>query len=728
MIILLVIIVIGVSIQSYISFKNAASSSELKALKADISQNQVSQVNYIKQQVASIPTINPTEITDLKNRVASIATQTSLPVVLNELSVKNFGVVGDGVTDDTEALRKAHTEANRQKKAISYSGINTIAIQSGAKIVINTSVDFANCNFKVLGGYNQTPSWSPDATIKTMFIVQDSSTPLITVSAANVTDPSLNLRKGSNMPTLGVFNGTGYASITAPYLISGRDKSKTDTANYQQVFKVHRNGRVSHPLAVDLTKFNGLPNFNIQYRKSPENTIVLKNFYCREVMGDKGWNSQTFFSVQRNNVRIQDIIIDAPTSDESYKALNVFINVSSACDITIDRYKTTGQYDGYSLSLGGAADIYVNEMHTLSNWGSHGNNHISGLYINNCVLNRVEAHAGGFNIFVRDSVLHQYGVYYGWGGGIISVKNTVCVQCPAIRTRADYGNTFFGELVVDSVEMVQGPQDTQASDQLEIYVVNLADHGTGMGSTAVDVFCPEIISINNITFSQRGPAYKDVMRIVPLRMKVFDTAKAVYAPSVITISNIKHPNKWTCTIPLDLTNMESNGTELRLLVDNIRCTNFTGGDMWSLSGISEYTKQASRTIKTPVTILAYINNVSTFYIETAIASRANVLQISNSILYGVDVPVNFGLVEIDNCNFTSPPDMNGMSLIIGSNNTSIMDTIFGGVNGIQWDLSRAKLLQGVAISTNNNVTALLPTGVTYATAFTGWKNTSLFRA
>lgn len=74
------------------------------------------------------------------------------------VSVKDFGAVGDGVTDDTESVIKAHTHANSIGVSVSYSGISMIALQADAQIPLKTSVDFEGCQIVILGGVNTPPS------------------------------------------------------------------------------------------------------------------------------------------------------------------------------------------------------------------------------------------------------------------------------------------------------------------------------------------------------------------------------------------------------------------------------------------------------------------------------------------------------------------------------------------------------------------------------------------
>lgn len=46
-----------------------------------------------------------------------------------QLYAKMYGVVGDGITDDTSALRSAHAAANALKVPLSYAGLPTVAVQ-----------------------------------------------------------------------------------------------------------------------------------------------------------------------------------------------------------------------------------------------------------------------------------------------------------------------------------------------------------------------------------------------------------------------------------------------------------------------------------------------------------------------------------------------------------------------------------------------------------------------
>jgi len=470
------------------------------------------------------------------------------------VSVKDFGAVGDGVTDDTEKIRAAHVAANLIGATVSYRGLNSVAIEADAQIPVKTSVEFYGCSLVLLNGINVTPSFS---TFNTTYVVTDDACPLVSVTGAVAAS---DLKAGSYTPTKGLFDGPGYASLTCAFAIPNR--AETGTQNYKQTFKVNREGRVSNPLSVDLQA--QAASITVNYRKASADRLTINGLTVTET----GWNNQRVFYIQRCNVSILNTTILYTTAG-TYDNIDNLIRVEDSSDVLIDNFITTGRpvtatVGSYALALEGAADIFVSRMNAITGWGCMGNNHVNGLYVTESVVNRIESHNGAHNLFVSNCDLHEIGVVYGWGGGVIQVSNCRLHQA-AVATREDYSGQFFGSILVSDCVIC-------SNFTSKYYVVDLTTTPLG-ASTAI--YAPRTISITGIT--RINPGSTNVSVIAPLGLTLKDASSVVYAPSDITIGNIQGYGRWYCNTEVDWLGLEASPESA--FQTNVTLYNITGSEV-----------------------------------------------------------------------------------------------------------------------------------------------------
>lgn len=137
-------------------------------------------------------------------------------------------------------------------------------------------------------------------------------------------------------------------------------------------------------------------------------------------------------------------------------------DIKDCFDVTIDNFKfdprvkpTEGTYAMLFTNIVRMRLInLVGEAHsdTIKYWGAMGSNFIKDLYIYNCHMNRIDCHAGAYNITIKDSFIGEEGVKVS-GGGKLVIENCFVYQ-NLLELRCDYGSRWNGDIVIKNITIV----------------------------------------------------------------------------------------------------------------------------------------------------------------------------------------------------------------------------------------------------------------------------------
>ncbi len=624
-------------------------------------------------------------------------------------AIKQFGVVGDGIVNDTVAITRYHTFCNTVNATTSYKGLSSILVNANAQISVQTGVDFANIPIKIANGIVGTPVG--ESTLLKCFIINDPTCPVVTATGSVA---AINLVKGSSTPTLGLFDGHGFAQLECAFQVPNR--AKTGTMNYTQAFKVNRLGVCSQPLSVDLQAYTAA--ITVSYRKTSKTRLEVQNIRLE----DENFNSFCLLRIERCNVKVSNFTVLTNSESGTYVNADRIISIHSGSDIYIEDFITTGRQvstsiGSYALEADGAADVYVAKMNALTGWGATGTNNINGLHYINCVLNRVDTHSSAHNIFVDNSTINGMGVIYGWGGGVIKVTNCEVIDAPVIATRSDYGGTFFGDLIASNITV-------HAPGTSTYYAIDLLSNPLGASTT---VACPNKITVNQLNRVSKSASTAE---LVPVAIKISGTS-VVTAPELIDITNIYSLIGWRFGLRLDLFNMERSvsSSVTRLNVSNVHADAVTSGSASVLStGVLDFAS-----VLTPSTrpgLVASFNDVWNIGFQSKLVTGLTINFSNNSIINAVVVDTASGTqptIRYDNCKFTTPASgftsapvggtTSGTSAYTSVQNCEIANSAF--------DFSLVAALMGNLVRSNGSAITW-PAGVTATIAFTGYRKAGFF--
>ncbi|HHO0374420.1 TPA: hypothetical protein ACRR6V_002443 [Enterobacter hormaechei] len=362
----------------------------------------------------------------------------------------NFGVSDTG--DMTERVRKMHAYCNYSGEEAVYYGLKTVSIKSTADIAVNTGID--GCGVTLKFPQDQV---LPDWTFIPAFRVSDPLTPLETVPETWSSGTLLADRTTLTNTTYSFKEGV----ICFDTQINFGKRYVTDSVFYKlrQVFKVFQGGVLEYPIDISIS---GGTLGTVQFRKQPGAWLSIRNI----VIDVSSSPQLQAFSIERNKCHMDKIQF---INDTNINNIRTVIYLSKVCDIYLSNWLGVGNdYNGTaSYLLGGdfVASLTVENCGVDGGAPSVGFNVINGVRVTGSHLNRFDAHAFFHNFFTENSTYGVYGVTYGVGGGILSVKDCVFIkgkvpgrgdfttigEYDLITARGDYGGIFYGNIIVDGV-------------------------------------------------------------------------------------------------------------------------------------------------------------------------------------------------------------------------------------------------------------------------------------
>ncbi len=398
------------------------------------------------------------------------------------VTYEDFGAVGDGKTDDFDAIVKTHEYANANGLKVFANETATYYIGGADKTAyIMTDTDWSTAEFVIddtnvenrsswifnvapsKGGINITDKVSPlksDA--------QNIGTSLESKSMVVLTDSNVkryirkgaNQNSGSNQTDVILVDENGNISPETP-LIWDFD-SVTSAAAY--------------PIDTETLTLNGG-----RFTTLANNDASEYNYYARGIL------------VKRSNTVIDRIYHDIRNEGKTGAPYSAFVSLSYCADVTVKnstftghkKYTTTGSA-GTSVTMGtydiGAAMAVnakfincnqTNDITDIDYWGIAGTNYCKNLVYDGCALSRFDAHQGVLNATVINSVLGHHGIKL-IGSGTALIENTTVLSDSFIALRSDYGSTWNGNLVIRNCKFYPTGVSTHIID-----AENTEDHNFG---------------------------------------------------------------------------------------------------------------------------------------------------------------------------------------------------------------------------------------------------------
>lgn len=478
-----------------------------------------------------------------------------------QINVSDFGVSGSG--DETEKLRAAHAKANELGIPVVYD-VKEVTVAGKADIEVRTSVDFNNCMIKPIASdalsYDTTP------------VYRLVGNPLVDVTASVI---KTQYTKGvMSLPCLSAYSRKTLIVSSSQYFcyrssLGASSGTPSGTEYKTSINRIDKYGSLEYPLEHGFTS-----DAYVSSRVRDDEDFVMT---MRGLTIDlSNYQTGCFFKVERSQVHFEKHILRdyANTKVTNIRQLYYLGECVSQIvfrDIYGEANSSFGSTEGTYVFTGrGACDILFDNVHSLQGWGSIAFNVVQGVNVVNSTVNRFDVHYHGYNIYVDNCRLSEFGITMGCGGGDLIVTNCnrnigslndfyqyssanpLVYMLSVIYFRGDYGNYFDGNIVVDGVKMELSRDNifsTATESAPGVLSVVSFNAGKARGSSVADSYADygytapvpwgNSITVKNVTLHLHNAAQRaSWVSLVGVNYGKRWVAPSVLPAPVITVENL----------------------------------------------------------------------------------------------------------------------------------------------------------------------------------------------
>lgn len=349
------------------------------------------------------------------------------------LTFEQFGAIGDGVTDDSDAIKDCIEKANKTGMSI-----RCVPNQSYKVSAISQVVD---CNIDFNGS---------------SLIMPESG---IVFTTKRGTDMLIN----SDIIKRGALEGIVLTnkSFTVTTTMSQGKRYNSSSENelyYMQHMCTDEDGNfINTPWYQDVVSGQTWTLTNVM---DLQPSITIEN--VKIVMDDTSNTISRFLDCFRNNVHLKNIIVVNPINVTSGGYL-IGLNHCSNCSVSNVRgcnLNLSSSVYGYFLQTFCASDIVVEDVQLSGKgWGWNANTAVSNMAFRHCNVNRIDVHYNWYGYFVADdcfiSGLQSVINIGGMGYGLFKVSNCAIEKdslftSAFINFRNDAPAIFDGEVLIEN--------------------------------------------------------------------------------------------------------------------------------------------------------------------------------------------------------------------------------------------------------------------------------------
>lgn len=379
-----------------------------------------------------------------------------------------FGAVGDGQTNDFDAIKRAHEYANEHNIAVKADSGAKYYIGAVEDVVtVKTNVDWSGAEF-IIDDKSAEPNsrvwWYP------LFKVSSEK------AAENIAVP-LGYSLKSGQQNIGLhFDSRVMLCI---YNEEKRDFIRHGAFDHsgsarQEIILVDKDGNVdaSTPIQWDYAKVTKITAYSID-----DAPLLLRGGKFVTIANDDPEILHYFergIRVERANVTVKNVSHYVTDEGATGSPYNGFFRTNFANNVTFENCVMTG-HRIYKNNLGNDQGTYDTRLGSSNNirylnctqsndhtdktfWGIMCSDYCKNLYMDGCRLSRFDAHQGVYNATITNSDIGQN--ISVTGGGLLKIENVV-KRCAAatyfnrfVTLREDYGSFFYGDIIIKDSTLI----------------------------------------------------------------------------------------------------------------------------------------------------------------------------------------------------------------------------------------------------------------------------------
>jgi len=415
------------------------------------------------------------------------------------ITYSEHGAVGDGVTDDFEAIIKAHTAANVAGLPVKAEAGKTYYIGNVNRTApIQTDTDWTDAKF-IIDDIEVEPRNSHVFHISSKL----PSVRITTVTTLKKNQSKLDL----SLPQDALIDVTD--NNIRRYIRFGPNQNEGSAQT--DIFLVDKEGNVdqSTPIIWDFDTITAITAYPIDTE-----TLTIKGGHFTTI-ANRSESRYSYYnrgiSITRSNVTVDGIYHAVTEGEDTGKPYSGFISIARCTNVLVQNSTFSGRK--YYITIGAAGtpvsmgtyDLNVNKannvtfknckqtnsIHDTRYWGIFGSNFSKNLTFDTVEFSRFDAHQGVTNATIKNSVLGHQGINL-IGQGIFLLENTKVTGGTLINLRSDYGSTFEGEIIIRNCEFL--PRNGVQSDAVLIGGNNSGQHDFGY-----TCYMPRKITIEGLT-------------------------------------------------------------------------------------------------------------------------------------------------------------------------------------------------------------------------------------
>lgn len=425
----------------------------------------------------------------------------------------DFGAIGDGKTDDMEAIVAAHNFANKYKlKVKADKGFKYYISGKNRTAEIQTDTDFGTADFII----DDTDVQDIKSNI---FSIESTLTP---IKPEGLSYLKRNQEKiDITLPTSCLITVTD--SNIKRYIRYGLNQN--NGSSQTDIFIADQNGNVdtNAPIIWDFDQITDIIALPIDEK------VLTITGGCFTTIANQAESKYTYYGrgigIKRSNVLVDGVKHQIKGEGDHGAPYRGFFDISGCSNVTVRNVLLTGHKTystigsaGKSVSMG-SYDLNVyralnvsfinctqtNSIDDNTYWGILGSNYSKNLVYDNCTLSRFDAHMGVANATIRNSTLGYMGVN-AIGNGTFLIENSTIRGTTLVNLRSDYGSTWLGNLIIRNCVFVpSGGKKVSAS--------LIGGYNTGQHDFGYTCYMPERITIENLSIDDsnhpdyyKGPA------------------------------------------------------------------------------------------------------------------------------------------------------------------------------------------------------------------------------